>query len=302
VARTDFDGDGRSDILWSTSKGQLSSWVATAEGDFAVSPAFAFNSDFMGRSVLGLGDFNLDGRADIVSNAGGLGVTVSLATADGGFLVSNNSLGFAAPGWVGTDVADFNGDGRVDILWRTFYGRISIWLATENGGFAPINMQLPADFNIAGVGDFNGDGRDDILWRGYDNNLVGTWLASPTGEFAFNNSVVAGSVAGWLSGGVGDFNGDGRDDMLWTTASRHVSIWLATQEGKFIVDNASGINQAAFGWRLEGIGDYNGDGRDDALWRHESGPLSLWLENANGVFTVDSVAAHASIDWYVVSD
>ena len=204
-------------------------------------------------------------------------------------------------GWAASDVADFNGDGRVDILWRNANHEISIWLATANGGFTASTTLVPADVFIQQVGDFNGDGRDDILWRGNNNDVVGTWLASPTGEFEVNSRAAVGSVAGWRELEAGDFNGDGRDDILWMNATRHVSIWLATGDGNFSVDSASGINQAAFGWHVGAIGDYNGDGRDDVLWHYQTGLLSVWLETPTGAFTVDSVGARVSPnDWYIV--
>ena len=37
-------------------------------------------------------------------------------------------------------------------------------------------------------------------------------------------------------------------------------------------------------WHVDGTGDFNGDGRDDILWRHNSGTLTNWLGTANGSF------------------
>ena len=57
-------------------------------------------------------------------------------------------------------------------------------------------------------------------------------------------------------------------------------------------------------WNLAAIGDYNGDGRDDILWRHDGGTVANWLASAtgSGAFAPNnaSVAAAAN-DWVIQS-
>ena len=50
-----------------------------------------------------------------------------------------------------------------------------------------------------------------------------------------------------------------------------------------------------------GTGDFNGDGTDDVLWRHDSGPLTSWLGTANGDFVASSIWAEVPTDWKVAS-
>jgi hypothetical protein len=49
------------------------------------------------------------------------------------------------------------------------------------------------------------------------------------------------------------------------------------------------------------IGDYNGDGRDDILWRNSNGIVTDWLANANGSFTPNDTAAAQAVPtaWHV---
>jgi hypothetical protein len=51
---------------------------------------------------------------------------------------------------------------------------------------------------------------------------------------------------------------------------------------------------------VAGVGDYNGDGIDDVLWRSDTGQMSDWLGRSDGGFTVnDSHAATVvSTNWH----
>ena len=52
---------------------------------------------------------------------------------------------------------------------------------------------------------------------------------------------------------------------------------------------------------MDSIGDFNGDGMDDILWRSDSGALSDWLGTSTGVFTPNDSAAftQVSVTWQV---
>ncbi|MDB6163493.1 MAG: calcium-binding toxin-like protein, partial [Xanthomonadaceae bacterium] len=85
------------------------------------------------------------------------------------------------------------------------------------------------DWEVAGTGDFDGDQLTDIFWRNRvtGNNAVGFvvrngwestfWYAWPT------NSAVNLS---WKVVGTGDFDGDGRSEVLWrNTATGANAVW-----------------------------------------------------------------------------
>jgi len=68
--------------------------------------------------------------------------------------------------------------------------------------------------------------------------------------------------------GIGDFDGNGRGDLLWADVDRTVLImWLADQNGKFQWTDA-GIYPA--GWNVAGIYDMDGDGKSDIVWRDQA--------------------------------
>ena len=145
-------------------------------------------------------------------------------------------------------IGDFNGDGRDDILANRRDRRLTgIFFADEDGNVSNSNsLRLPT-LNIQGsstnvhIGDFNGDGRDDILaQRGADSgNTVRILFADENGGFRLQSGVsvlpqnlqIDGS---WHRLHVGDFNGDGRDDILAQQRSSSISrIFFADEDGQF---------------------------------------------------------------------
>jgi hypothetical protein len=144
---------------------------------------------------------------------------------------------------------------------------------------------VTVDWQVAGVGDFNGDGYSDILWR-HDGGHVSIWYM----EHAMH---VGEACCGWRSSdwqiqGVADFNADGQADILWRdTATGKLVIYFS---GLYEVDESSRRSYPTWHnwpgyhtgpeWQVEGLGDFNADGRADIVWRHDDGTVSIWLINS----------------------
>jgi uncharacterized repeat protein (TIGR01451 family) len=113
-----------------------------------------------------VGDFNLDGKADLaVLNEGSSNVSILLGRGDGTFQAAINSATGANP--YGLAVADFNGDGKPDLATSNIgLENLSILLSNGDGSFQlPLTIALAAPFAVA-TGDFNGDGMVDLVARG----------------------------------------------------------------------------------------------------------------------------------------
>jgi FG-GAP-like repeat len=135
--------------------------------------------------------------------------------------------------------------------------------------------------------DFEPNSMADVLFRHHDDfNYL--WLMNGFTHTAVGLPVVAGPQ--WVVGGMGDIDQDGRSDIIWYYApSGIVYAWLMDSTGV----KAGGVIPVGIvgpGWVMEGVGDLNGDGIADILWRHSSGLVYVWyLNSAGGIASVNGL-------------
>ena len=304
--QNDFNGDGKTDFLLRDSNGWLTEWVGNASGGFAnngANTSLNFTTDW---NVVETGDFNGDGRDDILLRRNDGWLTNWLGTSTGGFTNNGgNSSLFVSTDWKVAGAGDFNGDGRSDLLLRNDNGWLTNWLGNASGGFtnngANSSLFFTTDWSVASVGDFNGDGITDLLLRRTDG-WVTDWLGTSSGGFVNNNANASVYFStDWKVVGTGDFNGDGRDDLLLRNDSGWVTDWLGTTSGGFTNNGAASSVFFSADWKIAGIGDFNGDGREDILMRNDTGWTTDWLGAANGGFVNNGAAFSTYIapNWLV---
>ncbi|MBV9489517.1 MAG: VCBS repeat-containing protein [Verrucomicrobia bacterium] len=81
----------------------------------------------------------------------------------------------------------------------------------------------------------------------------------------------------------GDFDGDGKEDLLWQNGSTgQVGVWL--MNGSTIRDTQV-LGTVAANWRIAGIADLNRDGKADVIWRdiNGGGLFAVWYMNGASV-------------------
>jgi len=300
--RNDFNGDGRSDVVWLHNGGAFAGWLGQANGSFLHSGRAANPVDSSWR-ITGTGDFNGDGRDDLAWRHTSGALAEWLGQADGSFVNNNAAATTVDPSWSVAGTGDFNGDGRADLVWSHTSGAFAGWLGQADGTFLHSGKAAnPVDtsWRIVGTGDFNGDGSDDLLWR-HTSGTLAEWLGQADGSFVNNNAAAVAIPPSWVVLGTGDFNGDGRDDILLRNASGQLSEWLGQGNGG-LVQNMGVTAAAPPDWHVAGIGDYDGDGRDDLIWRHESGGFAGWSAQPGGGFVHNANASYSiEASWVVQS-
>jgi hypothetical protein len=331
----DFTGDGITDILWDQggdpalpySTGTRVLWNLGNLGS-----TFSVNSNFAGQNgnfvnyVPIVADFNRDARTDIwwypvtPPQNGGFGSNLGptetlLSTGDATYAVVTGSQPPASSQLLALD--DINGDHRPDIYWIGNSGggstNMVVWLTNQDGSFSPITTSVQGivagqsfcngtqpSFLTARAADFNGDGFSDLLWVLDGSCPPLLWLGNGDGTFnaaGQSQSSAFAAVAGYQPY-LGDFNGDGKMDILWdqydpygrSTGQR--ILWLSAGDGTFYVyPNPGGLNGSVTGYYAV-VADFNGDGMADILWVQSdtnglsAGARVLWQSNGNGNFSV----------------
>ncbi|HKS81716.1 MAG TPA: FG-GAP-like repeat-containing protein [Candidatus Acidoferrales bacterium] len=239
----------------------------------------------------------------------------------------------ARSGTLTVALADFNGDGKLDIVAAqngSIDEELAVLLGNGDGTFqAPILMLPCGSLSCRGaqvvlVGDFNGDGKPDIA-AGIAGVSGGsdTWtilLGNGDGTFTLKStlSLPSGAVGGaTVAGVVGDFNGDGKLDLVVTDSSDEAAyLYLGNGDGTFqspatiaagnfpnaviaadvnndghldIVTTGSGGSVGPFGSCISVIlGNGNGTFQMQTSYATYSGPTAITLADFNGDHNLDA--------------
>ena len=251
--RSDFDGDGRTDM--SVYRPQTGVWymLGSTRGVFAY--------QFGGASDLPVpADYDKDGTTDVAVYRPGQ-QSVFWVLRSNGFTVSSYSWGTNGDLPV---VRDYDGDKAADVaVYRPSTGAWYV-LNSSGGGFA-VGYGQPGDVAVAG--DFDGDGKgDQTVYRN------GSWftLKSSGGTSFFSWGTATDKPV------PADYDGDGKDD---------VAVYRPSS-GAWYVIRSSDSGVTAVEWGAPGDqpipGDYDGDRKADfAIYR--SG--DWWILNSTGGIT-----------------
>lgn len=301
IGAGDLNADGVPDIMGRYPDASYVFYAGSTEGANGYRPARKVgNGGWQNfKQVVPAGDFNGDGKADLV----GVRYDGQLY-----FYAGNGTGGYGSARLIGKGwniyqsvhgVGDFNSDGRADLLavrpdgtlW--FYAGTGRITANDEGYARALNIGRSgwnSFTQVLGTGDMSADGRGDLVARRSDGSV---WLYKGTGK-------VGGGQTGYMSGiklasgtmnglvfaaAVHDFNQDGRNDVVGTKADG--SLWLlpgtgaAGTNGTFAAARQIGRS----GWlnysEIVGVGDSTGDGLPDLVGVHKNG--SLWHYTGTGM-------------------
>ena len=223
-------------------------------------------------------DFYTDFHSFAVENLTGTGIVDLVGTSGNSLIIwpNNGAGGFSSspitlptisePGLV--HVADVDGDGHPDIVTNN-----EIFFGAGSYQFTPVPLAIGPTF---AVGNFSGSGRLDIL--------SGNSVLLNMGNRTFQ-TVATNVPQGYLMA-VGDFNGDGKDDLVLSDGSDVFVIYYSKGDGTFYQSTQLSLGGEVQAGAFE-VGDFNGDGRLDlAISLYPTNEVAMFFNQPGGQFTL----------------
>ena len=236
--------------------------------------------------ALAQGDFNGDGKLDIVaSNYGSGNISVFLGNGDGTFQTPVTYAAGSSP-W-GIAVGDVNGDGKLDLVVGQAEGNtLAVLLGNGDGTFQAPQMTgsgLSSGYYNPVLVDVNRDGYLDVLIPEYDNGTVALYLGNGDGTFqARQQAASLGSGYEDFELSVGDFNGDGYVDFSVGSYGGNTYVVLGNGDGTFQAPQP--LASPDYCW-ITVAGDVNNDGKlDYACGNEDNPPSASYAGNGDGTF------------------
>ncbi len=284
VVAGDFNRDGRLDVVTANPyASNISVLLGNGDGSFQAPVNYAVGT-FPNHIMAA--DFNRDGYLDLVLFGGGPSATLYvLLNNDDGTFRNGSVYSLVKSGPLG--IADVNGDGKLDVIVGTtmpadnkIIKTVSVLLGNGDG-----TLQTPIDTDATiypggsgpyaiVMGDFDRDGKVDIALADeylkiMKGNGDGTFKP-PSFNFHLHNTTTDLKA--------GDFNGDGKIDLVTTGifGGGALQVLLGNGDGTFqdLGDQASGGGCVSVV-----VADFNGDTRPD-LAANVGGQLTVALVNA----------------------
>jgi hypothetical protein len=302
VAVADLRAAGKLDLVVQA-ESALRVVLGNGDGTFAA-PSAAFDTN---RSFV-VGDFTGDGKPDIVS-LDFLGYEFTAPTLR--LLVGNGDGTFHFGSMANTGVADdtlaagdFAGTGHAGlVLANSFNHFLTILPSNGDGTLATAPTFFPGDYLApAATGVFTVGGRQDLVMMGQKGDgtgIVRVMFGNGDGTFTTGPTLGVGAFTRPDAVAVGDFNGDGNQDIAVDTGSGKLIVFLGNGDGTFQAGQTYTLGDGSDVLGPIVVGDFNGDGTLDLavgslqLPHRPTDPevasVTILTGNGDGTFTTTAV-------------
>jgi len=232
-----------------------------APGEVCFDDAAVLNAGDIGYSPR-VGEVNGDGNVDLLYLYGDQ-IVVRLGGGDGTFgpELPDETL-FCDQ----MELADVDGDDVLDHVCTVNYDNtLSVSLGNGAGSFSLQTDSTTVGANPVNLaaGALNGDDNADVVTiHGTESGQIRTLLSQGNGEFMISDNVSTGGLPG-ADVALGDFTGDGFNDIVFTVVSGNEQIRIAVNDGTGEFGQSLTVSTATDGAFGVAAGDFNDDGDDD---------------------------------------
>lgn len=228
----DLDGDGNLDLA-SQDSTRMSILLGDGLGGFGPLQVLTGSTGAYQPDAVVAGDFNADGRTDLVSYDPAGNGSVRFYAGQAGTIPAA-PVSTTPPGREINHIAtgDLNGDGRLDLLITQGNQYSIVWPGRPGGPFPPTAATTASGATVMTAADFNGDGKADVA-LGHSTGVVTRLLSDGVGGFGTSLQVSSlGAPVALLSG---DLNGDSAQDLVSLLSDGSVYASRGLGDGTFAV-------------------------------------------------------------------
>ena len=230
----DLNGDHWSDLVATKDGRTLLLFPGTARGTKLGKPVRLATLPAAANAVVGWGDLNGDGTADVMARDGS---STTMYSGTRGASLGQTFGPFTSLGGLSQlSVAPMGGSKGADAVGRDAAGHLVVVLnngARNTSGPLPSNLVVGGVKQVLDVGDWDRNGTSDVVVRTSGGDQLVLYPGLGNGTFGQARSLGTGWTSITRLAAVGDVTGDGFPDLLGATASGPMTIFRGAGNNAF---------------------------------------------------------------------